>query len=266
MTICLYYVLFEPVPRVFKDTPSVEPLFSSPIIHGSRTLLLDFFANRDRIPSHARITIPDLERKEIPADLLPVIQAIKEHLITVLRLQLDQRAEVFPHTFWSFVDDLSHFEVSLGIEETYERPSCDSKDLQAFFASSFANREEIRLLVDGMDPHIPLQYRFLSLYKILELKCKIGTEWDASRLSAALDPFKSDFELRAFRGNPINHNHDLRDKCAHIKTGKRSTFGVTHLNHAATVKVDGMLPILLKVAIALVNTHANGKFQIVSAQ
>ena len=55
----------------------------------------------------------------------------------------------------------------------------------------------------------------------------------------------------------------LRDKCAHIKTGKsRESFGVIKLNHKEAVDVNKILPIMSDICIEIINERANGAFVI----
>ena len=117
------------------------------------------------------------------------------------------------------------------------------------------------MLIDGLDGHIPLQYRYLSLFKIIELNFKIGKKWKSEQLKDTLKPFEAIFNQEGFAKTLYNLIHELRDKCAHIKTGK-DIFGVTHLNQKEVAQVEKALPIMVNICISVLNVKSEGKIKI----
>ena len=230
-----------------------------PIQYKSKSYNFALFTEKG-LPRYIRFEIPNLSKDEIPEDLLPVIQAAKEHFLSVMRLTYRPDAVFFSPPIWSFVDENKPYSVGVGITERISAAPFNIEVAKNIFTGSFDQREELRLLVDGSDSRLPLQYRYLSLYKILELKFKKKDKWIKNELNAALETYKDVFKKKKI---PLSsHIHALRDRCAHIKTGKKEMFGVTHLNHKAAVEVEAILPILGDLCVSIINDRANGKFSV----
>ena len=124
-------------------------------------------------------------------------------------------------------------------------------------------REDIRLLIDAGNRYIPLQYRYLSLYKLIEIEFKHRGDWRKAELDRFLDPFASGFCKIGISKKPRAYLAELRGRCAHIKTGgKNERLGVTHLNHQEAAKVERILPILGEIAVAILNARGKGKVKI----
>lgn len=134
----------------------------------------------------------------------------------------------------------------------------------ALFEHTLPQRESLRLLTDGVDESIPAQYRFLSLYKFLELRFRGADDhWDFRALNAACEAQLAAFATlglgRTFQAE-LNH---LRDRCAHIRTGtgKKRRLGVTALNPAAMKEVRRLLPLLIDICRVVLNKDLEGKVE-----
>jgi hypothetical protein len=216
---CLYYWLVDPVQNGFLDTSESQPAFEIPIKTNKGVYKFAVFVSDSRNPEYARLTLPDLEEEKIPNDLLPYIQAIREHFLSILRITYNPEATLFPRPFWTFLDDLSSYTMGFEIKRN-SNFSFDIERARNLFISYFPYRDEIRLFIDGNDNRIPLQYRFLSLFKIIELQFIKQGHWQEERIKALLDKYQSSFKDIGVE-KPYKHIRMLRDKCAHIKTGTR---------------------------------------------
>lgn len=79
-------------------------------------------------------------------------------------------------------------------------------------------------------------------------------------LNAILKPHTEKFSALAF-SKPIKETIlDLRDRCAHVRTGGR--LGVTHLNLDAAKKVEQVLPFLRSICAFLLNEQTGETFTI----
>lgn len=256
MKYCLYYWIFEPISGKLKDNTARIPAFSIPTNFRNVEYEFALYCREDGSPEFARVRIPHLNSEEIPEDVLPLLQILKEHLISTLRLTYREDIQIFPMTAWSFFDEGKEHEMGLEIE-LHDSTELDVNFVKNFFSASMKYREEIRLLVDGIDARLPLQYRFLSYYKIIEEKFKNAGRWDTRQLDKFLEAYRARFAEKGFNKEPASLIHELRDKCAHIRTGaKKEAFGVTQLNHKEAVRVAELLPLLRDICIELINKKA----------
>ena len=82
----------------------------------------------------------------------------------------------------------------MGLEiQEFTNLNFDIEKMKRLFAGSFPYREEIRLFIDGNDGRIPLQYRYLSLYKVIELHYKKHGQWHEDGLELLLEKYASRF-------------------------------------------------------------------------
>lgn len=264
MYTCLYYWLIAPLRGGVIDTPEREPAFVL-TVHAldRKEYEVSLHCDEQGQPEFARCRVCNVESEAIPESLLPLLQLLKEHMLSSLRLTFRADAMLAePSAVWAFVPEGGREEVKLHVQEFGSTPY-DPQKTKDIFALSFNIRELMRLYVDGVDVRIPLQYRFLSLYKLIENRFRKGGHWDKKSLAAFLEPFASHFIKQGFTGTPASVLHGLRDRCAHIKTGgneEREALGVTHLNHAAAIRVEKVLPCLRAICAAVVNERADGKF------
>lgn len=263
MKTCFYYWLIEPLREEFRDTNERTPVFQIPVQIQTRKCSMAVFVDENGIPEYAKLTMPDFALEEIPEDIYPAILAMRGHLESVLRLTYHPEASLFERPIWAFVEDLTKYSIGLSMKAHFGEVKFDAPRARNVFVGAFEHREEIRLFLDGADRRIPLQYRFLSLYKLLEMQFKVRGRWRSSELEVFLADHKGSFESRGISAVPSAYLHNLRDKCAHIRTGnKRESLGVTHLNQKKAAKVENILPVLSEIAVEILKLRGAGKFKI----
>lgn len=259
---CLYYWLVEPTRDTFLDTSEAQPAFEIPIESDWGINKFALFVSGNGNPEYGRLTIPDLEEEKISEEFLPMIQAVKEHFLSILRITYYPDVTLFPRPIWTFIEDISSYSIGLEIHKAASS-NFDIEKTKRLFIGSFPYREEIRLFIDGNDGRIPLQYRYLSLYKIIELHYRKQGQWHEDGLGLILGKYTSQLASLGIIKKPISHIHMLRDRCAHIKTGKsKETFGVTQLNNKEATEVSKILPIMSDICIEIINERTNGAFMI----
>lgn len=263
---CYYYWIFAPHRGGISDSADLAPSFSIDVATPDKKMhSLALYCDQIGAPHFARLRIHALSSEEIPDWLLPTLQIIQEHLLAVLRMTFRSDTVLAePGVIWNFVPSGEPPNLSVTIEgHGYDQ--FDPEGAKNLFIHSMAIRETFRLYVDGNDARIPLQFRFLSFYKLLEMNFKEGGHWRHAAVHKLLDPFRAAFISLGHTKEPVKVLHDLRDRCAHIKTGRAQaseTLGVTHLNHAAAVKVSKLLPVLRAVCATVLNDKAAGKFML----
>ena len=259
---CLYYCLVEPIKEFFLDTSEAQPGFEITIETNWGDWIFALFISENGNPEYGRLTIPDLEEEKILDEYLPMLQVVREHFLSILRITYYSDVTLFPFPFYNFFEDLSPYSTRLDFTKISGQ-KFDIKKAKRLFVGSFPHREELRLFIDGNDGRIPLQYRYLSFYKIFELQFRKQGQWDEDGLEILLGNYTYQFTNIGIVKDPLSHIHMLRDKCAHIKTGKsKESLGVTQLNHKEASSVYEILPMMSDICIDILNTRANGDFKI----
>ena len=256
--------MIEPVADRFLDTDEFVPAFETPVRYGRLSCDLALFVDREGLPIYARLTIPGLEGDEIPTRLGPLIVKVREHLLTVLRLTFRGDVNLFPYFVYSFIEPASSYSFGLDMSIIRGKHTFDIERSRRLFESGAKYMEELRLLVDGLDSRIPLQYQYLSLYKILELHYKPLGRWRHQELDRTLASFEEAFRDKGVAQRPSSYLHSLRDKCAHVRTGrgKRNSYGVSQLREEESRQVSDILPILADVCATVLNERSGGTLRI----
>jgi len=263
MKVCFCYFLFEPLRSIYTFTDKLEPTFSVPVRTAERECELALFSEGN-VPIYARVGMPGLVQEALSDQLMDMIQAVKEHLISMLRLTYSSETRVFPSNLWHYVEEGQPYDLGFAFSSIFSSRVFDPQKTRRLFVATFNHREDIRLLIDGLDPEIPLQYRYLSLYKILEQQFRTPTGLDESRLDLFLQPYEPIFRQAGIMQKPRNYVIQLRDSCAHIskRSGTSMEMGVTHLNRNKALAVEKILPILAKVCADRLNYQATGDYSI----
>ncbi|WP_273430671.1 methylamine utilization protein MauJ [Chitinibacter tainanensis] len=260
---CNYYWLFAPFRGGITDTPERSPVFELDVnVPGGVTQKLHLFCDDEGRPHFGRLTIPNLNSEALPKEDLPVLQSLQEHLLSVLRLTYKPNITFAePAVFYSFTLEGEYPQTKIVIEES-GKDVFDPVQAKELLIHTISFREHFRLYIDGEDERIPLQYRFLSFYKLIELRYRSNGRWMYQELDSLLQPYICEFHRLGYTKKPLAVLHELRDRCAHIKTGSRDTLGVTHLNHKSALSVSELLPIMRALCAVIINEQAGGNLQV----
>ena len=166
-----YYVFVSPLKQVYNDDKKMKPSFVIPIKTATKIYEISLFSTKNRVYM-IRITIPNLVEEKITDYDTKFIQMIKEHMLSVLRLTYDNEISSF-RPVWVFRDENEPPALKIKITEKINPEfKVNPENIKSTYCATFQIRHQLRLLSDGQDNRIPLQYRFLSLYKLLELEFK----------------------------------------------------------------------------------------------
>lgn len=189
-----------------------------------------------------------------------LVDVAREHMLSVLKLAWHHNASYVPLSIF-----LEEPEDGSGAGVEVQWPSAygfNPAQAQAIYEHTFGQREILRLLADGLDDRVPIQYRFLSLYKILEIRYRNNKDhWDFEALRTACEAQLMEYgRLGLHRTFQAELSH-LRDRCAHIRTGsgKKRRLGVTALNPGALKEVNQIMPLLTEICRAVLNAELDGK-------
>jgi hypothetical protein len=255
MFTCHYYFVTEPLQEEYTDDSDHPPQHTI-TVPDRREVTLSFFGNEVTI-SMMRISLSGLCEKSLSSDNLEVLQLVKEHAWTLLRLTYDKDLTLYPLSMWSYQEHDKPYRLSVNMKTMLAKSDPPYNVIEAAFSRGLALRMELRLFVDALDLRLPLQFRYLSLYKIIELIFKTGRKWRPSyRLS--LVQFEAEYRASNVSPKPLfSYINDLRDRCAHVKTNG-GMFGVTMLSSRAAAEVERMLPMMMRICSTLLNARGFG--------
>ena len=179
-----------------------------------------------------------------------------EHMMSALRLTTDQQIEylwfgqdrVLISNDGDAVTGLPRCTIRLS-SLTNADQSGDFKSTHLLFEHTAGHREMFKLASDAKQPTLPLPYRFLSLYKVLELEFKVVKKWP--KLPELLQPYEAEYRsLKVSNQSFENCLHATRDLCAHIKLDNNSSrLGLTGLNNEEFGRVERLLRLLNKIVL-----------------
>ncbi len=262
-----YYIPFEPHPPNLDDAPSRKAAFKIPITTDDteEDFEIALFCNDLGMPEFLRIKVTKLKEKELPPHVFPHIQALSEHMISILRLTCDINLAFADFgRYWQFFDDDEPYNFGMQMTLKEGKKNYDPVNSKNLFIAAFDTRYVLRLYADGIDNKIPIQYRFLSFFMVLESLYKDGHIWKKTELEELINSFSQRFIDAALTTNPVELIHTYRDRCAHVRTGrgKRMIRGVTHLNHKEADTVAKLLPIMRKICAVAINKISTDKYQL----
>jgi len=257
MNTCYYYLIVEPLLQEYNDDTSVEPAMSVLIKAETKEYRVSFYTSNNQLYM-IRIEIPDVPDEVIPEIDLEPIQTIREHIVSVLRLTYDHEVSLFPRPLWNFIKEGQEPNLHIKIDKiTNPNFTPHVANIRNVFVTTFPTRVQIKLLSDAQDARLPLQYRYLSLYKILEMEFKKRGKWTREYVEF-VSGFEERFKNLGICMKPTNYIIYLRDRCAHIKTGK-GMLGITQLSNKDMIEVNRFLPLMTEICAGVVNKKYRDK-------
>jgi hypothetical protein len=180
------------------------------------------------------------------------VSKLMDHMLSVLRITYDHEVARLSWNDQTISlgthdkDGLPNLSVDISDVTPPRHGECDFESIARVFAGSAKIRHLMKLLSDTQLLSLPLQYRYLSLYKIFELEFKFAGKWNG--LEALLTPYEEQYRALNVSDRALkNIIHELRDKCAHIKTGGKDDLGIVGMDHADTRIVNALVPLLMRI-------------------
>jgi hypothetical protein len=192
MKTCYIYYPVEPVLEQYEDDESRIPATSITVNTARKSYEVALFADEtnSRI-TFVRIAVPNCADEKIPEEDLSILQSLKEHMLSVLRITYDNRATLWDINWWTFIEEGAPRSTGLLVKQIVQgKPDFNIRNVSV---ATHSIRNKLRLLTDARDPHVPLQYQYLSLYKLLESEFKSesgqqGTLWLSRQFSRRISP------------------------------------------------------------------------------
>jgi hypothetical protein len=202
--------------------------------------------------------LSDAERHEVAS--------ITNHAIAVLQLLYDSKIGKLPlagqHlSIGQHSKDDGTPELSVNVRVFGHPPKFDGAQIKAAIEKSSSIRLQMSLLAEAVNPAVPLAYRYLCFYKILELELRKTGYWTG--LDEHLIKYETKFaDLKISKAKLKNFLHNYRDRCAHIKTGRHDEFGVTGLASRESEIVEKFMPLLHTIVADLWNQRYSDRIKV----
>jgi len=205
------------------------------------------------------VTIPNSDGK-LSVDDLARVTKINSHMLSTLRVAYDHGADVVrigdgfinacritDQEFRTKLDILCSFPPNPDFRVNVE-------NIKNTFNCGGQKQELIALVAEMGLPSLPMQYRFLALYKVLDLASG-GVTGFSHVVRRLVDHREQEFQaLQLSRRKFRNFIHEYRDKCAHIYTGNDRALGIVGLTSGDAEQVRKVLPLMRETVVEVIHT------------
>ena len=246
-----YYAMLAPVRECYHDDGG-RVLFQLPVRLESGAPMEVALVGEANAPEFIRIRL-ESPTNEFSDEQWEAINHLADYMLTTIRLVYDYTADFARHfgkdiAAWSEANKDGLPTLSIEVKQTGVAEALPIGEIKNTFAHTFDKRALFNALADSQRPALPLRYRYLCLYKVLEHEFKIAGKWD-ERLKSFLQPHEAEFKtLDCGQGSFLAAVKDLRDKTAHISTGKRSdVMGITWRDEK---RIRMLMPLLHRIVMA----------------
>ncbi|MFA6238136.1 MAG: hypothetical protein WC635_12455 [Bacteriovorax sp.] len=249
---CYFYFLIKPLnEQVIDDNTNIG--FEIKI--QNHNIALAFLQHSDGQPKALRFEVGNLEKEDISEQALNVIHSSKEHFLSIMRMNYDPDLEFLEKAIWHYTEVSNKPDLNLKFKEALSPPNAEA--IKNVFINTASHRKLVKLLTDGVSTRLPLKFRYLSLYKIVEFKFLKRGKWQTGELKLFLSKYESKIDSKFFKRPLFNTIHDIRDRCAHFKTNGDG-LGISSLNRKDEMEIQSIIEILVEVARDIVNTELSG--------
>jgi hypothetical protein len=252
MKTCYLYSLVVPVLEEFRDNRSIPALAAIPVkLKEGREWEAAILGDETTIRA-TRISIPNVSNEKIdPQDFSRALR-LRSYLLDCIRLVYDTDAEYFRRgeaifAMWNFLEPEKGPDFAINVTEPLNSDyRVNLEGLKQLIAVVPKMRPIVHLIADGANCRLPMQFRFLSYYKIIEMHYRVTSNNKFNQFISAFVPeFKAVYPDISNVSQLCRRLSALRNRCAHIKliTGE---LGFSHLE-AETDELLKAMPIITRV-------------------
>ena len=242
-----YYTLLRPLRDRYVDDGSLV-LTLVPVADDGRTIEVAVIGSPGD-PRMIRVSVTGVD--EEPAyEARKRFDDLTESMVALLRVFCDNEISLAEPRFRyaNLLDDGLPPALNIEIRSTARTYNLDSQLAFSFMHADKELRDIIRLYADSVHPYFPVQYRYLSAFKILEHDFKLRRRKWKPELDVLLSHFTAEYDALQLSNKGMKALMiDLRDKCAHIKLGDASNLTIVGIASPDTEVVIQFLPLLTKV-------------------
>jgi hypothetical protein len=253
------YSILAPAPERFDDKGDT-PLTVVPVERTTGKVWEAAILGTSSAIQAVRITIPGVENEIIDPEDFKSALKFRMFILDCIRINYDSDAEYFRlqdniPILWNFLEPEKPPQFSVRLKD-FLNPEYRINSLGlGFLISAPPNiRPLVHLLADGNDPRLPIQFRFLSYYKIIEMHYRVTSNTKFNKFAESFVPdFRKIYSDTIAVRSLCKRLTILRDKCAHIKLSS-GDLGFSHIQ-AKNDDLLNSLDILRRMAIHAININ-----------
>jgi hypothetical protein len=260
MKTCYIYSFLAPPDEEIRDNNDTPPLGVVPVhLKDGRILEAAILGTSNTIKGF-RLSQPNVINESIDPEDYKRFFSLRKFMLDCIRTNYDPSAEYFRRgdgifTVWNFIDADKGPSLALKITEPLNPDyRVNIEGLKRLFAVPQALRPIIHLIADGGDFRLPIQFRFLSFYKIIEMHYRITPN---RRFNEFITPFVTEFQslypLINTASDLCASLSRLRNRCAHIKL-TTGDLGFSHFESEIDEAL-GAMAIIRRVAVKCISVN-----------
>jgi hypothetical protein len=242
-----YYTMLRPLRDSYIDDDSAT-LTRISVVDSGRDVEIALIGGTSD-PRMIRVSVSNVT-EEPPYEERKRFDDLAETMLALLRIFHDNELAFAEPRFryGNLIEDDLLPDLNIRLGKPAPTFNIDAGTMFAYMNSDKELQDIFRLFADSVYPYLPVQYRYLSAFKIIEHEFKRSRKKWNLELDTLLDHFKAEYDtlglgrmkMKAFMIN-------LRDKCAHIKLGNASELTIVGIGSQDTELVTKFLPLLIKV-------------------
>jgi hypothetical protein len=242
-----YYTMLRPLRDTYIDDDSAI-LCRIPVIGNGRPIEVALIGGPGD-PWMIRVSVSNVE-EDPPYEERKHFDDLTESILSLLRIFHDKEMTLAePRLRYANVLD-DGLPAALNIKLRTSVPIFDVNPglMFSYMNSEKKLRDIFRLYADAIYPYSPVQYRYLSAFKIVEHEFKADRRKWKPTLDILLNHFEAEYAaLDVSRMKMKAFMIHLRDKCAHIKLGDAEHLTIVGIGSQDTEVVIRILPLLIKI-------------------
>lgn len=255
---CYYYYFFYPMKGQYVDNGTERPVIEINYEFQKKSYTLAIFLEESGVPSFARLMISHLEQEALTQEARKICFLVRRHLLTSLRLVFDERVDFGAPEAYHFVEANDGPRFALDAQPS--SPQFDPEVVKAMLITGFEYREYLELYSNGTNSIIPISYRFLSLYKLIERCLDFRSSGGRDRFRILLLRYSSFFDTEFPGRNTASVIHDMRDRCAHgLVGGQNRRAGFSFFNRKDSDILTKVIPIMTDICARLLMEKTDEK-------
>jgi hypothetical protein len=258
MKTCYRYYLFNPLKDHYEDKG--DRTIVKIDIHGKKNNYELALIGENNIPEMIRIATYGLEDENLPDSALATIQEIKEHFLSIFMINYDRELTFSKIVLWNYIDEEKPPELNIRIGTENTQGQVNPEQFTKEFSNFWNERHTVKLLSEAIDERLSLNYRFLSLYRILEIIYKKYGIW-SNEYRDLLMEYEERYHSIKQTGRPLEvYIEVMRNRCAHgrMNSRKKDEMGLTQLDNKGLIELEKLRPLMSEIVIAAINKKLAG--------
>jgi len=166
---CFYYWFVEPLKSQYKDDGSLQAAFEFPVKAKFGECKLALFLGPEGLPNFVRFKIPGFTSEELKKEHVELLQVVREHLLSMLRIMYDSTTQFAPVQMWAFLEEGKPYSQGISIQQLLGNRIFHTTAIHNAFIGTWSKRTEIKLLADALDERVPLNtvtFHFIKYWRI----------------------------------------------------------------------------------------------------